>query len=164
MQLLVFRHGIAEDRRPDSDDASRRLTDEGVSKTKEAARGLARIAPRPATLLSSPLVRAWQTAQIAGQVFEVEPRVLDSLAHGPPLAVARDVRARREDVVMIVGHEPTLSRLIALLCTGAGPMDCIQLKKAGCACVELDTDHPERPATLLWLATPKMLRDLQARG
>ena len=63
MELYFLRHGIAADEGPaDSGDAGRPLTEQGIKKMKEAARGLRRLGVRPEVLLSSPLVRARQTA------------------------------------------------------------------------------------------------------
>ena len=118
MQLLIFRHGIAEDDGPDGTDASRRLTEEGVDKTKRGAVGLASIVDRPDVVFTSPLVRAVQTAQIVGQVFNRAPVVLEELAYGPPRAVIGRLREVEQEVVMIVGHEPTLSGIVRLLCSG----------------------------------------------
>jgi phosphohistidine phosphatase len=161
MQLLVARHGIAEPFGPDGSDASRRLTPEGIEKTRAAARGLVFLGPRPDVIFTSPRVRAAETARIIGQAFDIEPRVLKSLAEGSPAAVLQDLAANRRDTLCIVGHEPVLSRLIELAC-GASPGGFIEMKKAGCACLEL-TLSPHgmvHPARLLWLATPRMLRKL----
>lgn len=160
MQLFVFRHGIAEDVAADGTDEYRALTEEGIEKTRKAAEGLAKISSRPDAILTSPLLRAKQTAAILGQVLQCEPRVMKALAFGPPSAIVRNLRRRRDDSVLLVGHEPTLSRLIELLLTGQEPTDFVQMKKAGCACIE--TPLPDKGVTgggkLLWLATPKMLR------
>lgn len=160
MQLLIFRHGIAEDVGPDGDDASRRLTDEGIEKTRKAAQGLAKVAPSPDVILTSPLTRAAQTAAILAEAFGGEPRVMKSLAHGPVGSIVQDLRRRREATVMVVGHEPLLSRLIESLCTGNHPIDFVQMKKAGCALVDtpINDSGVARGGKLLWLATPKMLR------
>lgn len=162
MNLLIFRHGIAEDIGPDGSDESRRLTEEGIAKTRKGAEGLARIAPHPDAMLTSPLIRAKQTADILGEVLQCQPRVMQSLAYGPASAIARDLRRRRDATVLIVGHEPTLSYLIELLLTGQEPTGIMQMKKAACACIE--TPLPETGVTggskLLWLASPKMLRGL----
>lgn len=162
MELLIFRHGIAEDSGPDGDDASRRLTDDGAQKTRQAAHGLTRFATRPHVLLTSPLVRARQTAAIVGDVFGLTAIVMKSLAYGPADAVIADLRHRREPCVMIVGHEPTLSRVAGMLCTGDEGIDFLQLKKAGCISLDAPISDQRAPggAKLLWLATPKMLRTI----
>lgn len=160
MQLLVVRHGIAEAAGPDGTDASRRLTQEGVEKTRSAARGLAFVGPRPMTILTSPRVRAMQTAEILGQVFDLPPQTLRSLGDASPARILTDLARHRKDVVCIVGHEPVLSRLVELACGAQTPGGFIEMKKAGCACLDLvyDEQGPAHPGQLLWLATPRMLR------
>ncbi len=161
MQLLVVRHGIAEAFGPDGSDATRRLTSEGIEKTRAAARGLAYLGPRPRALFASPRVRAAETAAIIGEVFDVVPQILKSLGDGSPSQILDDLTRRRDDTVCIVGHEPVLSRLVELAC-GASPGGFIEMKKAGCACLDLTmTEHGlVRPGRLLWLATPRMLRKM----
>jgi phosphohistidine phosphatase SixA len=68
--------------------------------------------------------------------------------------------ARSEASVMIVGHEPMLSELVEQVCTGGRRIGFVDMRKAGCACVEvaLAPTGETTAATLLWLATPKMLR------
>jgi phosphohistidine phosphatase len=162
MQLLVVRHGIAEAFGPDGSDASRRLTPEGIEKTRGAARGLAFLGPRPTVLFTSPRVRAAETARLIGEAFDVVPQVLKSLGEGSPTKVLEDLIRHRKDAMCIVGHEPVLSRLVELACGAARPGGFIEMKKAGCACLELTmTEHGlTQPGQLLWLATPRMLRKM----
>jgi phosphohistidine phosphatase len=160
VRLLVFRHGIAEDHSADGTDAARALTGQGVERTRAAARGLARIAEPPDVILSSPKVRALETAREAAAVFGREVEVLDDLADGPPDAALRALAGRPERSVMIVGHEPMLSELVEHVCTGGRRIGFVDMRKAGCACLEvaLEPDGEATAATLYWLATPKMLR------
>jgi phosphohistidine phosphatase len=163
MRLLVFRHGIAEDHSADGTDAARRLTDHGVERTRAAARGLARIAGAPDVVLSSPKVRALETAREAAAVFGREVEVLDDLADGPPDAALAALAARPEASAMIVGHEPMLSELVEQVCTGGRRVGFVDMRKAGCACLEVSFDPAgATTGTLLWLATPKMLRAVGA--
>ncbi len=162
MQLLVFRHGIAQDISEAGSDENRALTEDGIQKTRKAALGLAKLIDRPDVILTSPLVRARQTADILGEVLHSEPRVLKALAYGPAGAVIGQLRRRREETVIVVGHEPTLSQVVEMLLTGNEPSHFVQMKKAGCACV--DTPLPDHGVIgggrLLWLATPRMLRGM----
>ena len=163
MELLLFRHGIAEADGPDGTDESRRLTEEGVDKTAQAARGLAKVIDPPEAILTSPLVRAVETARIVAAVFDLEPDTLDALGHGSPVDIVEQIATRSEQSLMLVGHEPSLSCTAELLCTGSSDRF-LQLKKAGCICldVEFSRDLSEVAAALKWLATPKMLRALDA--
>jgi phosphohistidine phosphatase len=160
MRLLVFRHGIAESRAADGTDASRALTEQGVERTRAAARGLATFADRPDVILSSPKTRALQTAREAATAFGCEVEVLAALSDGPPADTLRALAARAEGTVMIVGHEPMLSELVEQACTGDRRLGFVDMRKAGCACLDvaLEPGGEATAATLLWLATPKMLR------
>jgi phosphohistidine phosphatase SixA len=160
MRLLVFRHGIAENTAADGTDASRVLTAEGVTRTRKAARALARLCDPPDVILTSPKARARQTADAAAEAFGSPVEVLDELADGPPEPALAALARRSEETVMIVGHEPMLSELVEEACTGSRSRGFVDLRKAGCACLDV-TFGPggdAREATLLWLATAKMLR------
>ncbi len=163
MRLLVFRHGIAEDHSADGTDAARELTAQGVARTRSAARGLAAFADPPDVILSSPKTRALQTARAAAAAFGREVEVLAELADGPPDDALRALAARTEATVMIVGHEPMLSELIEQVCTGDRRRGFVDMRKAGCACLDVAfaPGGETAAATLLWLATPKMLRGVE---
>jgi len=160
VRLLVFRHGIAEDTAADGTDASRVLTAEGVSRSRKAARALARLCDAPDVILTSPKARARQTADAAAEAFGSPIEVLDELADGPPDPALRALAGRSEETVMIVGHEPMLSELVEQVCTGTRSRGFIDLRKAGCACVDvtLGPAGDATEATLVWLATAKILR------
>jgi phosphohistidine phosphatase len=165
VRLLVFRHGIAEDTADDGTDASRVLTPQGVQRTRKAARGLAEFCDPPDVILTSPKARARQTAEAAADAFGRPIEVLDELADGPPAPALEALAVRIEDTVMVVGHEPMLSELVEQICTGGRSVGFVDLRKAGCACLDvtLAPGGDATAATLLWLATPKMLR-AAARG
>ena len=88
--------------------------------------------------------------------------MLDALSGGPPDDTLRALAARGEQAVMIVGHEPMLSELVEQVCTGGRRLGFVDLRKAGCACLDvvLQPGGDVTAATLLWLATPRMLRAL----
>lgn len=154
MRLILFRHGIAEDAALEQPDADRSLTPEGVRKTRRAAAGLAHIIDRPDALLTSPKLRAAQTARIVGEAWSMEPCVLDALAEGPADTLRDALVSRQETCLCLVGHEPTLSDL-AMLLTGGG---WLKLKKAGV--IVLDVPVFSRTATLHMLLPPTVLRGL----
>jgi phosphohistidine phosphatase len=160
VRLLVFRHGIAEDTAADGTDASRVLTAEGVTRARSAARALARLCDPPDVILTSPKARARQTADAAADAFGSPVEMLDELADGPPQPALRALARRSEETVMIVGHEPMLSELVEQVCTGGRSRGFVDLRKAGCACLDvaLAPEGEATEATLLWLATAKMLR------
>lgn len=159
MHLLVFRHGIAEDHSADGTDAARALTDHGVERTRAAAHGVAKMVDAPDVILSSPKLRALQTAREAAAAFGRAVEVMDALADGPPDPVLAALALRTEDSAMIVGHEPMLSELVEQVCTGGRRAGFIDMRKAGCAFLDVSFDAAgAATGTLLWLATPKMLR------
>ena len=118
MQLLIIRHAIAVERgTPGIPDADRPLTPEGEERFAEAAKGLAGIVDRPDALLTSPLLRAKQTASLAAAAWgQIEPTDAAALAGGSfdEYAAVLD-RYRGDSTVAIVGHEPHLSAVLARL-------------------------------------------------
>lgn len=162
MTLYVLRHAIAEDASPDGHDGSRRLTPAGRRKMRGAMRGLRAMGVEPEVILTSPLVRAVETARIVveGLRDAPEPRTVDALTPDvPPEETAKALRLfARHQRVMIVGHEPNLSGLLALLLTGTGGGAAIELKKGGCAAVDVTTFESPGGAVLRWLLPPRALR------
>ncbi len=162
MRLYLFRHGPAQEQAPDGGDDLRALTAKGIKRTRVCARGLARLIDAPEVLLTSPKLRAAQTADIVAEVLKVKPHALPELAQGSPQKLLRKLAKLNPPTVMIVGHEPMLSQLIALVCTGDASCEFAPLKKAGCACLQWDDPSVNHatPGRLLWLAPPSMLRKL----
>lgn len=161
MQLLIIRHAIAVDRgTPGIPDEERPLTPEGALKFREAAKSLARLVDRPDALLTSPWLRAKQTAAIAGGAWgQLEPKETAALASGSfeELAAVLD-RYPDDATVAVVGHEPWVSALLARL-LGTRHDDRLTFKKGGAALV----DVPGRLAeggSLAWFLPPKVLRRL----
>ena len=163
MRLLIIRHatavpsgtpGIADDDRP--------LTPKGKARFRAAAKGLARMTPRPDVLLTSPLPRARQTAEIAGRAWKrLAPRIEPALASGRLEAiVAALAKEPRDSTVAIVGHEPVLAGLLARL-VGAPRGEPFAFKKGGAALVDLP-DGPLAGGRLIWFVKPRILRDLSA--
>ena len=159
-ELLLFRHGIAAERAKPSDDlradlkadGERALTAVGLSRSRAVADQLLRLGLGADRLLSSPLVRARQTAEIALAAGLAARLELDgALAPGgDPLPLVLASRCPR---LMLVGHEPDLGQLACRL-LGA-PAGAIQLKKAGLALIVL-TPLP----SLRLLLTPRLLLSL----
>jgi phosphohistidine phosphatase len=161
VRLLIIRHaaavpsgtpGIADDERP--------LTPRGRERFERAARGLVRIVDRPDVLLTSPLPRARATAEIAARAFgRLEPVVEPVLAHGTPAAIVAALARRSQDgLVAIVGHEPTLSSLLARLVEGESG-ERFAFKKGGAALVDLPAG-PRAAGRLVWFVKPRILRTL----
>jgi phosphohistidine phosphatase len=161
MKLLLVRHAVAVPRgtRGVSDD-DRPLTDEGAASFRVAARGLARIAHRPDTVLTSPRPRARATAEIVASAFKrTAPTVDTALANG---SVDRLVTALgthpRAATIALVGHEPLLGALLARL-LGAAEGERLVSRKGGAVLVDLP-DGPAAAGRLIWFLPPRLLTAL----
>jgi len=161
VKLLLVRHAAAvPSGTPGVPDDERPLTPEGASKFRVAAKGLARIARRPDVLLTSPLPRARATAEIAARAFKrIEPTVEPALAHGSVDEIMTALGKRPAGAtIALVGHEPTLSMILARL-LGAADGERLAFKKGGAALVDLP-DGPSAGGQLVWFLKPKVLRAL----
>ena len=164
MKLLLLRHGIAVDHgTPGYErDGERPLTPEGRRKTRAIARALAKLEVAPEVILTSPLVRAHQTAEIVAGTMRIKKRLLlcrPLACGGDAKQVVAEINRRhtQTDCVMLVGHEPDLSLLASLLLTGSAEGATIELKKGGVCLLEVAKLRAGKCATLLWLAPPKLL-------
>lgn len=124
--IYLLRHGDAED--GDGDDAGRRLTTKGERQAEAAGGALATLGPRIDTCLTSPKVRAAETARLACTALRLEPEIAEELRGGPFDALALSTGRGN---VLLVGHEPDFSGEIARL-TGAN----VKLRKGGLAIVD----------------------------
>ena len=157
MRVIIIRHAIAAERSPEVPDDSRPLTDRGRKRFRAAARGLARLFPKPDLLLTSPLVRAVQTARIAGRAWGIKPTEEGALGGG---SVEELVGALRRvpatSTVALVGHEPQVSEYLARL-SGSTHPDRLTFKKGGVAIVDLPAG-PDSVGNLLAVLPPRVLR------
>jgi phosphohistidine phosphatase len=162
MILYLVRHGIAIDRTdPKSPaEADRPLTAEGVRKTRSAALGLREMEAKPDALITSPYVRAAQTAEIFAEAlgFALDKiRVSETLKPAEnPADIVKELQRLKPKEAVCCGHAPHLDATIAYLCGARVPFT--EIKKAGVACLEHVAAHGKW--TLLWLANPKTLRKL----
>ena len=163
MDLYLVRHGIAFQRDQERwpDDGDRPLTPQGEKRFRAAARGLGRLAPAVGANLSSPLVRAWRTAEIlAEEAGWPAPSSEPALAEGSPQQLLELIRGDGYASAALVGHEPDLSRFASFLLAGAPGAVPIEMKKGGVACLRFDAAPAPGSALLRWFATPKLLRAL----
>jgi phosphohistidine phosphatase len=165
MELLIVRHAIAfeRDRQRWRDDGARPLSPAGIRQSRKAAAGLKEFSKRPDRLLTSPLVRARQTAQILTEVArwpqaEETPELSPG---GAALAVLTLLGQERGKVVAVVGHEPGLGALLTACLLGEDGALTIEMKKNAVACVSFEGSPRAGGAVLKWLATPRMLRGLR---
>jgi phosphohistidine phosphatase len=152
MQLYFLRHGEADWPNWKKSDDERPLTDFGKKEMRDVAKFLRRLKVRPDLIVTSPLPRAAQTAEIAADQLKAKLRKDELLAPGFGMSELRSLLQRhRADSLMIVGHEPDFASVISEL-TGAS----LKLSKAGVALVDVDAESEQ--GRLLWLFPPKFAR------
>jgi len=164
VKIVLIRHAAAVPRgTPGVLDAERPLTSSGKVKFRSIARGLARIMPRPTALLTSPLPRAQETAEIAAHAFaNIEPVIERALGDESVDDILTALKAHPLDsTVALVGHEPVLGALLART-LGSGQADGLAFKKGGVALVDLP-EGPAMPGRLIWFLDPRVLRALANR-
>jgi phosphohistidine phosphatase len=162
-ELYLVRHGLAEERSETwPDDGKRPLTADGMAKMRKAARGLARLGVGIDLVLTSPLVRARQTAEILAAEFEPRPPLVnvDSLAtDGSYAALVADLEKNsRRARIALVGHEPGIGELAARL---IGSRHSIEFKKGAICRIDVDDIPPSGPGDLRFLLPPRILRALK---
>lgn len=154
MEIILLRHGKAEENHPDGD-FSRALLEKGRKQARRAATLLKISEMLPDIVLTSPLVRARQTAHEFCETGGIPGAIIQGwLACGMnPANALRELGAFKDFIrVAIVGHEPDLSQLIQwVLCASGGS---IEMKKGAIACLEVNP--PSRRGTLLYLIPPKL--------
>ncbi len=159
--LYLLRHGIAVPHgSPEFEDDDRPLTPRGRRRTRQVAFGLEMLKVRPDRIVTSPLPRARQTAEIVADVLKMPERLEsdEALRAGVETASVIDwVRSRSEETLMVVGHNPWISELVERLTAGSSSSAFVELRKAGVAALGA---RPDGQFSLEWLARPKMLRKL----
>jgi phosphohistidine phosphatase len=155
MILYVMRHAeavVANDELPDD---WRYLTNKGIKSTMKVSQEIAKYGRKPRLIISSPLVRAVQTAQIAAThaCRKNELIVSGLLQADSDLGELQELLRSRPEAkrLMVVGHEPHLGSLVASLLQNE---DVIPLQKSSCVALELDTEQSDEPAKFLWYLTP----------
>jgi phosphohistidine phosphatase len=150
MRLYFLRHGAADWPDWNKPDDERPLTKTGIKELQKVGEFLARLKANPDLILTSPLPRAAETADIAAEHLKVRVHEENLLAPGFVIEdLRRLLRKYPEQVLMLVGHEPDFSSVIAALTGGS-----VRLSKAGVALVDLDG----RKGQLRWLLPPKIAK------
>ena len=163
IELYLVRHAIAAERGPKyPDDRLRPLIPAGQKKFAESVRGLVKMDVAIDFVLTSPLVRARDTAILLASGLKPKPAVaeIEALAPGGrPQAIndAIKTHAKKYRRLAIVGHEPDLGELAARLLGARGN---VEFKKGGVCLIDADGATPTGPGTLRWMLTPKALRAL----
>ena len=163
MDLFILRHAIAEIRGTPGfeSDSDRPLTAKGARKMERIAQGMLAMELAFDTILSSPILRARQTAEIVAKAFDARKllQFSDSLAvGGDPEKLIKELKNGYSSYgsILLVGHEPYLSGLISTLISGDSDLP-ITMKKGGLCKLTVDSLEHGRCATLEWLLAPSQL-------
>lgn len=164
MQLLVIRHGIAEEAETFAasglDDSRRPLTKPGKRKMKDVAAGLREIVETIDVIGASPLLRAQPTAEIVAKAYgDLPVSTVRALSPGSEPSDLVDWLGEHTsaNVVAIVGHEPHLGMLVTWLMTGARDSR-VAMSKGGAALLEFSSGVTAGSGTLQWLLAGSQLR------
>ena len=157
IELYFLRHGDAGSRETwKGSDAGRPLSEDGAARMEREAATLARLGPPLDVILTSPLVRARQTAEIVARRMGLTDllREDERLAPGFGLEDLETILLEQRDrrAILLVGHEPDFSTVISA-CIGGGAVEC---KKGGLARVDVKSPVP-REGVLVWLLPPRVL-------
>ena len=163
MHIYIIRHAIAvaEGTPEYEQDSDRPLTDKGRKKMRQIVKGLQTLGVDFDLIVSSPYVRARETAEIIAKQFKMSKKLVFSDNLTPmaePASLLPELKEKYSvDSIALVGHEPHLSSLVGFLTSEAGQLD-VTLKKGGvCYLVADDLHHDNHRATLEWLLTPGIL-------
>ncbi|MGC1105316.1 MAG: phosphoglycerate mutase family protein [Candidatus Acidiferrales bacterium] len=163
MRLHLFRHGIAIDREDPAcpSEHDRFLTPKGIAKTQAAAQGLRALSLKPNLILTSPLLRAVQTAEIACEALSYpvkKLRQIDALkSDAKPADLFDELSRLKVDEVICVGHAPNLDQVIAFAVGSHAAVT--SLKKAGLGSLDIQSFSPPR-STIIGIYSAKALRSL----
>jgi phosphohistidine phosphatase len=163
IELYLVRHAVAAERGPKyPDDRLRPLTPSGTKRFAASVPGLLELDVVIDFVLTSPLVRARDTAMLLASGLKPKPAVTEVEALSPggrPQAIADAIKAHTKKYrrLALVGHEPDLGELAARLIGARGN---VEFKKGGVCFIETDGATPAGPGTLKWMLTPKALRAL----
>lgn len=165
MKLYLIRHSNAVElgTQDFDDDSQRPLTEKGREKMDGIASALQGLGLIPDLIVSSPYVRARQTAEILGKGLNYKGQIQLNEALIPMGDAETMIGEINEKYLVgeliLVGHEPSMSLLISSLTAGNSDL-AITMKKGSVCCLEADDLRVERRASLEWLLTPKILSAL----
>lgn len=158
MEIYLFRHGIAEDRSPSGRDADRRLTDEGRAKLRRVLERAQAAGVNPSLIISSPLKRALETAEIAARELGYEGHIARTDALQPdssPENVWAEIRAHgTETAILMTGHEPLFSQTAAWLLGSTRQI--IRFRKGALVRIDFESLSAEPRGVLQWMLTAKV--------
>jgi phosphohistidine phosphatase len=158
MRIYLLRHGIAEEAGPRTPDSKRELTEAGRKKLAAVLKLARNAGVQPELVLSSPLVRAVQTGEIAREILKVEAPLQQTESLVPearPQEVWEELRALRKlEAVLLAGHEPQMSSLAAYLL--GTPSLQVQMPKGALVAIDMENFRSEPQGVLHWMITAKL--------
>lgn len=158
MQVYLLRHGVAEDNRSGLSDADRRLTEDGRRKLRQTLGTASGAAVQPTLILTSPLKRAIETAEIAQQALRYKGELEQTEALAPNASVEeawREIRNHsNESAILLVGHNPLFADLAAYL-LGARDLH-IDVKKGSIVRIDFETLSSQPKGILRWFLVAKL--------
>ena len=164
MELYVIRHAIAQPlgQQNDFTDEKRALTSEGRDRMREAMKGLRKLEVELDLMLTSPLVRAVETAEIVAAALGLGKKEIEQTANLAPGASIDELfaeikRRTGAESIALIGHQPDLGELISTIVHGNEGL-AIQLKKGSVCLINVTETVPTLRGELMWLLTPKQLR------
>lgn len=159
MQIYILRHGIAEDAKSGGSDAERRLTDEGKEKLRRVLKRARDAGVSPSLIVTSPLVRAVETAELAAVVLGYKDKLLRTKALEPgatPEQAWDEIRTHKDETeLLLAGHEPLFSQLAAYLLRSPGLQ--VDMKKGALVRIDVDNFGAEPRGVLKWMLTPRVV-------
>jgi phosphohistidine phosphatase len=162
LELYLIRHGVAAERGEDfPDDSKRPLTNAGISRLRKEAKALDALGVTIDHIITSPLVRTKQTADILAESLKSKPSVSQSDALAPAgtsTAVVQELaKHMRKGRIALVGHEPNVGELAARLIGARMPFE---FKKGAICRIDFEVFPPKGMGQLRWFVTPRMLREI----
>ena len=163
LELYLIRHGVAAERGEDfPDDSKRPLTNGGISRLRKEAKALDAIGVAIDHIITSPLVRTKQTADIFAESLKSKPSVSQSDALAPAgtsTAVVQELaKHMRKGRIALVGHEPNIGELAGRLIGARMPLE---FKKGAICRIDFEVFPPKGTGTLRWFVPPRMLRSIK---
>jgi phosphohistidine phosphatase len=163
MDIYFLRHANAGEPKMNSGKDEKRPIDKlGIEQSHDVGRALAALDVNPDVILSSPLRRATQTAAVVANELGHEDKVITDAALRPEASYEKFLellrRYGRKDVIIVVGHNPSMTVFLNKVLSGNAPLNAVELKKGAVAKVE---KAAPKPAVLKWCMPPKVVRSIQ---
>jgi phosphohistidine phosphatase len=160
MEIYILRHGDAEPRSAEGEDSERRLTPKGKRDVEHVMRAAYAAKARPELVLTSPYRRALETAQIAVHELDPPPPLAQTAAlvpEGRLETLWKELRSHSMATeILLVGHEPQLSQLVAYLLAVPGLR--FDMKKGALVRISMERLGAQPSGELRWVLTPSLVR------